>query len=274
MLRRTRTLAAVLLLSALAGCGGGSTGGSSAGTSGGTSGGSSGSASGEALRVGTEGTYAPFTFHDPKTNKLTGYDVEVTEAVGAKLGRPVQFSESTFDAIFAGLEASRYDVVANQISVNPERQAKYAFSKPYTVSTGVIVTRSDDTSVRSVADIRGKKSAQSATSNFAASARKAGANVEAVEGFTQAVALLKQKRVDITINDSLAVLNYLRTSGDKQIKIAARLGDTTEQAFVFRKDSPLPAEFDKALDELRADGTLAKISGKWFGEDVSGPAAR
>ena len=274
MLRRTRTLAAVLLLSALAGCGGGSTGGSSAGTSGGTSGGSSGSASGEALRVGTEGTYAPFTFHDPKTNKLTGYDVEVTEAVGAKLGRQVQFSESTFDAIFAGLEASRYDVVANQISVNPERQAKYAFSKPYTVSTGVIVTRSDDTSVRSVADIRGKKSAQSATSNFAASARKAGANVEAVEGFTQAVALLKQKRVDITINDSLAVLNYLRTSGDKQIKIAAKLGDTTEQAFVFRKDSPLPAQFDKALDELRADGTLAKISGKWFGEDVSGPAAR
>jgi L-cystine transport system substrate-binding protein len=284
MLRRTCTLAAVLLLSALAGCGGGSTGGSSAGTSGGgTSGGSasgsasglaSGSASGEALKVGTEGTYAPFTFHDPKTNKLTGYDVEVTEAIGTKLGRPVQFSESTFDAIFAGLEASRYDVVANQISVNPERQAKYAFSKPYTVSTGVIVTRADDTSVRNVADIRGKTSAQSTTSNFAATARKAGAQVEAVEGFTQAVALLKQKRVDITINDSLAVLNYLRTSGDKGIKIAATLGDTTQQAFAFRKDSPLPAEFDKALDQLRADGTLAKISDKWFGEDVSGPAAR
>jgi cystine transport system substrate-binding protein len=258
-------------MAALAACGGGS---STTGSSGGSSGSSKSSgSSGEALTVGTEGTYSPFTFHDPKTNKLTGYDVEVVEAVAGRLGRPVKFSESTFDAIFAGLEASRYDVVANQISVNPERQAKYAFSQPYTVSEGVVVTRADDTSVHSHADVRGKTSAQSVTSNFAATARKAGAKVEAVEGFTQAVALLKQKRVDITINDNLAVLDYLRTSGDKGVKIAARTGDRTEQAFAFRKDSPLPTQFDQALTKLRADGTLAKISQKWFGEDVSKPAA-
>ena len=164
-------------------------------------------------------------------------------------------------------------VVANQVSVTPERQAKYAFSKPYTVSEGVVVTRTDDTSVSSMADIKGKTSAQSVTSNFAETARKAGAKVEAVEGFTQAVALLKQKRVDITINDNLAVLNYLRTTGDTGIKIATKTGDRTEQAFVFRKDSPLPAEFDKALAELRSEGGLAKISQKWFGDDVSKPAA-
>jgi len=272
MLRKTCAVAAAFALAALAACGGGSSS-TAGGSSGSSSGGSSGGSSGEDLKVGTEGTYAPFTFHDPKTNKLTGYDVEVVEAVGAKLGRPVKFSESTFDAIFAGLDASRYDVVANQISVNPERQAKYAFSKPYTVSEGVVVTRADDSSVHSMADVRGKTSAQSTTSNFAATARKAGAKVEAVEGFTQAVALLKQKRVDITINDNLAVLDYLRTSGDKGVKIAVRTGDRTEQAFAFRKDSPLPAEFDKALTTLRSDGTLAKISQKWFGEDVSKPAA-
>jgi cystine transport system substrate-binding protein len=270
MLRKTYAVLATFAMAALAACGGGSTGGSA--SSSGASGGSSGS-SGQTLKVGTEGTYAPFTFHDPKTNKLTGYDVEVVEAVAGKLGRKAEFSESTFDAIFAGLDASRYDVVANQISVNPERQAKYAFSTPYTVSSGVVVTRTDDTSVRSVADVRGKTSAQSATSNFAATAKKLGANVEAVEGFTQAVALLKQKRVDMTINDNLAVLDYLRTSGDKGIKIAARTGDSTEQAFAFRKDSPLPPQFDKALTQLRADGTLARISKKWFGQDVSKPAA-
>jgi L-cystine transport system substrate-binding protein len=265
MLRRTRAVTVLTTVFAatalaLAACGGG--GGSDAAGGG-----------GQTLTVGTEGTYAPFTFHDPKTNKLTGYDVEVVEAVAGKLGRKAEFSESTFDAIFAGLEAKRYDVVANQISVNPERQAKYAFSAPYTVSTGVVVTRADDTSVHSIADVRGKTSAQSVTSNFAATAKKAGAKVEAVEGFTQAVALLKQKRVDMTINDNLAVLDYLRTSGDKGIKIAATTGDSTKQAFAFRKDSPLPAEFDKALATLRSDGTLAKISTKWFGEDVSKPAA-
>lgn len=260
MLRRTTTVAlAALALAALTACGGSDDGGAAGGA-----------ASKEPLTVGTEGTYSPFTFHDPKTNELTGYDIEVVNAVAGKLGREVKYSQSTFDAIFAGLESGRYDVVANQISINPERQAKYAFSEPYTVSTGVVVTRTDDTSVQSLADVRGKTSAQSVTSNFATTAKQAGAKIEAVEGFTQAVALLKQSRVDITINDNLAVLDYLKSSGDTDIKIAATTGDSTEQAFAFRKDSELPAEFDKALGELRADGTLAKISQKWFGEDVSG----
>ncbi|NUT55783.1 MAG: amino acid ABC transporter substrate-binding protein [Thermoleophilia bacterium] len=248
----------VALVVALAGCG----------DSNDDTGGSGGS--GSALKVGTEGTYAPFTFHDPKSNDLTGYDVEVTNAVAKKLGRKPQYSETQFDAIFAGLESKRYDVVANQISINPEREAKYAFSTPYTASTGVVVTRADDDSVSSLSDIKGKKSAQSTTSNWAQTAKDAGAKVEAVEGLTQAIALLKQGRVDVTVNDNLAILDYLKSSGDKDVKIAAEVGDKTEQAFAFRKDSPLAADFDKALKELAADGTLKKISEKWFGEDVTG----
>jgi L-cystine transport system substrate-binding protein len=238
---------------------------------GGSSGGEAGGDSGP-LKFGTEGTYTPFTFHDKATNKLTGYDVEVAEAVAQKLGRKAEFSENTFDAIFAGLEAKRYDIVANQITPTPERQAKYAFSQPYTVSTGVVVTRSDDTSVTTVADVKGKKSAQSATSNFAGQAKEAGAKIEAVEGFSQAVTLLKQKRVDITINDNLAVLDYLKSSGDTGVKITTKIGEPSTSAFAFRKDSPLAAQFDQALKELTADGTLTKISQKYFGEDVSKPA--
>jgi cystine transport system substrate-binding protein len=261
MIRKKLMVAAVLAVAGLglAACGGDS---------------DAGSADSGPLKFGTEGTYSPFTFHDKAAgNKLTGYDVEVAEAVAQKLGRKAEFSENTFDAIFAGLEAKRYDVVANQISVTPERQAKYAFSQPYTVSTGVVVTRADDTSVSTAADITGKTSAQSATRNGAEAATKGGAKVEAVEGFTQAIALLKQKRVDITINDNLAVLDYLKTSNDTSVKIAAEIGEKTDQAFAFRKDSPLAAQFDTALKALKADGTLTKISQKWFGEDVSGPAA-
>jgi cystine transport system substrate-binding protein len=264
MIRTKLFVAAAAALGALtlAACGGDSSGDGAAGGDGGAT-----------LKIATEGTYKPFTFHDKTNNKLTGYDVEVADAIGKKLGRKIEYSETTFDSIFAGLEAKRYDVVANQVSVTPERQAKYAFSKPYTVSTGVVVTRADDSSVKTAADIKGKKSAQSSTSNWGEAARKGGAKVEAVEGFTQAITLLKQGRVDITINDNLAVLDYLKTSGDNSVKIAAKIGETTDQAFAFRKDSPLAAEFDKALQELRTDGTIAKISEKWFGEDVSGPAA-
>jgi cystine transport system substrate-binding protein len=252
----TAALGAALLLSA---CGGSS---NDSGTGGGGR---------STLTVATEGTYSPFSFHAKGTDELTGYDVEVAKAVGDKLGMDVKFSETQFDAIFAGLEAKRYDVIANQVTINPERQAKYLFSQPYTVSTGVVVTKAGDTSVTSLADVKGKTSAQSTTSSFADTARKAGAKVEAVEGFTQAVTLLKQGRVDVTINDSLAVLEYQKSTGDKSIKIAAKIDQPSEQALVFRKDeTPLQGKVDGALQALRADGTLKKISEKYFGEDVTG----
>jgi cystine transport system substrate-binding protein len=236
------------------------------------SGGSSDDASSdsaEVLRVGTEGTYSPFSFHDPASNDLTGYDVEVIRAVGDKMGMEVEFSEVPWDAIFAGLESGRYDVVANQVSITDERLATYDFTAPYTVSTGAIVTRADDDSVDGLEDLAGKRSAQSATSNWAAVVTEAGAQVEAVEGFTQAVTLLKQGRVDVTVNDDLAVLNYLETTGDTSVRIAAPTEDQTEQAFALVKGSELTEEIDAALAELRADGTLAEISAEWFGTDVS-----
>jgi cystine transport system substrate-binding protein len=254
----TTALATALLLTS---CGGSSddAGAASSGASAGT------------LTVATEGTYSPFSFHDQANGgELTGYDVEVAKAVGAKLGMDVKFAETPFDSIFAGLEAKRFDMIANQIGVNPDRQAKYLFSTPYTYSNGVVITRADDTSVSSLADIAGKTSAQSTTSNFAKTATDAGAKIEAVEGFTQAITLLKQSRVDVTVNDSLAFLEYQKTTGDKDVKVAAELDDKSQSALTFRKDeTDLQTKVNGALDALAADGTLTKLSEKYFGEDVS-----
>jgi L-cystine transport system substrate-binding protein len=231
---------------------------------------SSDPAESDTLRVGTEGTYSPFSFQGTN-GELTGYDVEVVQAVGAKLGKQVEFVQTPWDAIFAGLEARRFDLVANQVTINDERKAKYDLSQPYTVSEGVIVTRADNTDITSLADLSGKTTAQSATSNWATVARDAGANVEAVEGFVQAVQLLKDGRVDATVNDTLAVAEYQKVQGDANVKIAGTTGDTSQQAFAARKDSGLIADVNRALGELRADGTLKQISEKYFGTDVSGP---
>lgn len=223
------------------------------------------------LRVATEGTYTPFSYQG-EGGDLTGYDVEVIRAVGEKLGVEVEFTQTPWDSIFAGLESGRVDLVANQVTVNDERTGKYDLSTPYTYSEGVIVTRADDNSITTLANLSGKTTAQSATSNWAQVARDAGATVESVEGFVQAITLLKDGRVDATVNDDLAVAEYQKQTGDKGVKIAGTTGDTSEQAFAARKDSGLMPEIDKALAELRADGTLAKISEKYFGTDVSDPA--
>ncbi|MBX7448518.1 ABC transporter permease subunit [Mycolicibacterium sp. 3033] len=266
-----RTLS-ILLLAALilTGCAGSSGGGDTP------------IASAGVLRVGTEGVYAPFSYHDAATGELVGYDVDVARAVAEKLGVRVEFVETPWDSIFAALEADRFDVVANEVTINPERQAKYDLSQPYSIGEGVIVTRAGDSSITSTADLKGKVAAENATSNWSEVAREAGAQVETVEGFTQAITLLSQGRVDVVINDSIAVYAYLAETKDTSVKIAGTVGEKSEQGFAARKDSRLLPELNSALDQLRADGTLAQISQKYLNANASGapqaadtaPAAR
>lgn len=263
--RRLTVLAATLGLSALAltACSGGSS------TTDPAAGADLGLVSGGTLTVATEGTYRPFSYHEG-AGELTGFDVEIAKAVADKLGLQVKFQETQWDAIFAGLDAGRFDVIANQVSINPDRQAKYDFSSPYTVSRGVIVTTEDENAISSFADLSGKTTAQSLTSNWYELATSSGAQVEAVEGWAQAVALLKQGRVDATVNDQLTYLDYEKTNSPTGLKIAAQTDDTSESAFAFKKGQDKLADaVDGALDELRTDGTLAQISEKYFGADVT-----
>jgi cystine transport system substrate-binding protein len=223
------------------------------------------------LVVGTEGTYRPFSFHEGGSGELTGYDVEIITAVADELGVDVEFQETQWDGIFGGLDAGRFDVIANQVSINEERLADYSFSEPYTISPGVLVVAEDNADITSLEDLEGKTSAQSLTSNWYEVATGFGANVEAVEGWAQAVELLRQGRVDATVNDELTFLDYEQTEGgDTGLKIVDETDDASQNAFAFRKGSDdLVSAVDDALETLRADGTLAEISEKYFGEDVS-----
>jgi len=225
------------------------------------------------LRVGTEGVYAPFSYHDA-SDQLVGYDVDVARAVGDKLGVKVEFVETPWDSMFAALEANRFDIVANQVTINPERQQKYDLSDPYAIGQGVIVTRADDNSIKSLADLKGKVAAENPTSNWAQLARDNGARVESVDGFAQAIKLLNQGRVDVVVNDSIAVYQYLAKTGDKTVKIAAQTDEKSEQGFAARKNSGLLPELNKALKDLSNDGTLPKISEKYLKANVSGAEAQ
>ena len=222
------------------------------------------------LTVGTEGTYRPFSFHEDGSGELTGYDVEVIEAVAAELGVEASFEETQWDAIFAGLTSGRFDVIANQVSITPERIDAYTFSTPYTYSTGVIVVPEANTSITSFESLDGLTTAQSLTSNWYTLATESGATVEAVEGWAQSVALVEEGRVDATVNDKLTFLDYQKQTGAEGLKIAAETSERSESAFAFDLGSDaLATAISEALATLAADGTLAEISDTYFGADVS-----
>ncbi|MDS2173162.1 amino acid ABC transporter substrate-binding protein [Nesterenkonia sp. CL21] len=222
------------------------------------------------LTVGTEGTYRPFSYHEGGSGELTGYDVEVVTAVAEKLGVDVHFEETQWDAMFAGLESARFDVIANQVSITEDRLETYLFSEPYTVSNGVIVTLADNDEISSFEDLDGKTTAQSLTSNWYNVAVEAGADVESVEGWAQSVTLLEQGRVDATINDKLTYLDYQATEDNENIAIAAETEDQSQAALTFRQGSESLVEaVDEALAELAEEGTLTEISEEYFDADVS-----
>ena len=221
------------------------------------------------LRIGTEGTYAPFTFHDA-SGALVGFDVEIGRAVAQELGVDAEFVEGPWDGLIAGIDANRYDVVINQVGINAERQAKYDFSEPYIASKAALVVRGDNTDITSFESLSGKTSAQSLTSNFGKLAETYGATLVGTEGFDQSIALVLQGRADATINDSLSFFDFKKQQPNADVKVVATADDADFSGILLAKGKPeLLAAINEALATIKADGTYAEISQKYFGEDVS-----
>ena len=228
--------------------------------------------SGGTINVGTEGTYPPFTYHD-ESGKLTGYDVEVTRAVADKLGVKVDFKETQWDAMLAGLDSKRFDMVANQVSLTtPERMAKYDKATAYSWSGAVVLAPKDDSRYSSWEALKGLRSAQSLSSNYGELAERYQAEIVPVDGMAQAVELVKQGRADFTMNDNLAVLDYLKKfpNSGLEIKLVAPASEQRGSGLILRKgDDAVVAKIDEAMAALQADGTLTKISQEFFGADRS-----
>jgi L-cystine transport system substrate-binding protein len=220
------------------------------------------------INIGTEGTYAPYTFHD-KSGKLTGFDVELAQEVAKRMGVKPNFVETKWDGMFAGLNAQRFDMIANEVGIRPDRQQKYDFSTPYIFSKAALIVNQNNNTIKTFADLKGKKAAQSLTSNLADIAKKNGATIVRADGFTEAVSLLTSGRVDATVNEEYSFKAIKQEIPSTPIKIVAEQ-PAAGSGFLFNKgNKELVDAANKALDDMKKDGTYLRISKKYFGADVS-----
>ena len=221
------------------------------------------------IKIGTEGTYPPFTYHDA-SGALVGFDVEIGREIAKRIGVEAQFLEGKWDGLIAGLDAQRYDAVINQVGITEERKAKFDFSDPYISSKAALIVREDNAEIAGFDDLSGKRAAQSLTSNYGKMAEEAGAQLIGTEGFDQSIALVVQGRADATINYSLSFLDFKKKQPNAPVKIAATQGEAAQSGVIVRKGDPeLVAAINEALKAIRADGTYKRISETYFGEDVS-----
>ncbi|KRM94157.1 amino acid ABC transporter substrate-binding component [Lentilactobacillus senioris DSM 24302 = JCM 17472] len=222
------------------------------------------------LTVGLEGTYAPYAYR--QNGKLQGFEVELGQQMAKKMGLKAKFIPTKWDSLIAGLGAKKFDVVLNNITVTPERKKQFIFSTPYIYSKSALILPKNS-KITSVDQIKGKTFPEGTGTENSIQAKKFGANVIPSETFQNTVALISQGRAQGTINSREAFLswakdnpkNNLKTMNISTDKIAA-----SEIAAMFNKNSPkLRTKANKALKELRADGTLARLSKKYFTADIT-----
>lgn len=224
------------------------------------------------LTIGMEGTYAPFTFKDA-SGQLTGFDVDIAKAIAAKLGLKPQFVLTEWSGILAGIPAGKYDIVANQVGPTAERQKTLGFSKPYAYSRAqIIVKKGSSFKPASLNDLKGKRVGVGLGSNYEKQLRDvSGINVVTYPGAPEYLADLAAGRLDAAYNDKLLVGYLIKKQGLPVV--GAGVGSAAAPvAIAMKKDNvALKAAVDKALLQIKADGTYAKISRQWFGADVSKP---
>ncbi len=220
--------------------------------------------------IATEGMWAPYTYEDAN-GTLTGYDVEVARAVCAKLGVEAEFVTGDFDGFLIGLDNGTYDAVFNCIDVTEERAAKYDFTDPYINSVVALIVRNDNEEIKSFEDLSGKTTTNTITSSYAATAEEYGATVLGAATLEETLNIVVNGRADATLNSEGSFNDYMKVHADTPLKIVDSF--TSYAAVPLKKGddtASLREAINKALGELKADGTLTELSMKFFEADMSG----
>lgn len=221
--------------------------------------------------VAMEGTWAPWTYVN-EDGDLVGYDVEVAQAIAGKLGVEASFITGEWDGLLAGLDAGRYDIMVNGVSITPDRSEKYDFSAPYAYDRMAVIVKGDNDSITKMEDLSGKKTANTISSTYAETARSYGAEVTGVDDLAATFELLYSGRIDATLNAEVTYYDYMAQHPDADLKIACLAEEADSVAIPMRKGDEtktLREAVDKAVNELAEDGTLSQLAVKYFGTDIS-----
>lgn len=225
----------------------------------------------DALKVGMSGGYFPFTFVEQDT--LKGFEVDVMEAVAEELGSEVEFVTANFSGLFGMLESGRIDTIANQITITEERAAKYLFTEPYVYDGAQVVVKAGNEEIEGVEDLRGKRVAVNLGSNYEELLRELPyadeIDIRTYESNIEQDTALG--RVDAFVMDRVSASQVIKEK-PLPLQLAGQPFSEIRNALPFRDteaDRALRDRVDEALAALREDGTLAAISERWFGTDIT-----
>jgi polar amino acid transport system substrate-binding protein len=225
--------------------------------------------------VGLDDTFVPMGFKN-ESGDIVGFDVDLANAVGKKLNKKIKFQPIDWSMKETELDNGNIDLIWNGYSITDERKQKVEFSKPYLNNTQVIVTLADS-NIKTKSDLKGKKvGAQNGSTAVDAVEKEAdlmksfnGGKLVTFEDNNAALMDLEAKRLDAIVVDEILARYYMKARGQEKYKILTENFGSEQYGVGIKKgDTKFVEAFNKALNEVIADGTAGEISKKWFEQDI------
>jgi len=231
------------------------------------------------IKVGTMGTYEPFSYVDAR-GVITGYDLEVLRLI-QKTDPTLEFEfiAGPWDSLFPGLDSDRFQLLANQITSNPDREAKYLLTdNTYALCVSQLIVKKGRTDIQSLYDLRGKKIGTTVGDSFTRLLEdwnSENGNILDIVYYEEDVTIVLQDivngRIDATLNDPIMAAGKAKAQNLDVEPVGRRIAEQPTH-FIIKKDGTgtiIKGKLDAALEKIKADGSLSQLSIDWFGVDYS-----
>lgn len=226
--------------------------------------------------VGLDDSFPPMGFKDEK-NEIVGFDIDLAEEVAKRLGREVEFKAIDWNSKEAELKSGRVDILWNGLDITDKRKENMLFSEPYMDNRQIVfVAKNGKVTVAGEADLAGKTigtQSGGTTEEYFENKPELKASMKEVKyypDYINAFMDLENGRLDAVVGDEIIGRYYISKHPDEIQAIDTVIGTVSQFGIAFRKDDQkLRDEVQKVFDEMKADGTVAKISEKWFAKDIT-----
>ncbi|CCO07390.1 amino acid ABC transporter substrate-binding protein [Desulforamulus hydrothermalis] len=223
------------------------------------------------LVAGLDDTFAPMGYRDEKTNELIGFDIDMAEELGKRLGVKIQWQPTQWDGVILALDSKRFDVIISGMTVTEERKKSINFSTPYINDGLVMVVKKGTTGFKTAEDLKGKVVGTQAGSSGEEAVKKMEGLKEAklYKTFPDAFNDLQIGRIPVVVVDAMTAGHYLGKRPGVFEVVGEQLTKEPMAIGIRKADVELKEAIDKAIADMQKDGTLTKISMKWFQKDIT-----
>lgn len=216
------------------------------------------------VRVATDATFPPFEMVDEVTKELTGFDIELMEAIAEKAGLTLEWSNLPFDSVLAGLAQCQFDIAIAAITITDERKQEMLFSDPYINAGQILVVRLKE-NITMLSDLEGKTvAAQLGTTGEIEAKKIPNVNYRPYDSYDLAFLDLANGQVDAVIADYPTALGFIAKNPERITTVGEVFTEESYGIAICENRSDLVDPINQALAALKAEGKIAELEQKWL----------